>query len=127
MRRLVIPAAVAAALALAPTPGQAQIVIGSGYAQPYYGGFGQPYYGGAAIGNGGIVQAAEGYLLNQAGLGGYAPYTSGYGSFGNYYGNSFGNYGYQPYSGYGYNSYGNYYGGNAYRSYGGGRWMGRRR
>lgn len=123
MRKLIYPAAAIAALALAPSTSQAQIVIGSGYSQPYYGGYTQPGFGGAAIGNGGIVQAAEGYLLNQAGLGGYAPYTSGYGSFGNYYGNS----GYQPYYGGGYRSYGTYYGGNTYRGYGGARWFGRRR
>jgi hypothetical protein len=70
MRKLIIPAAVVAALVLAPTPSQAQYVIQNGYAQPYY--------GGATIGNGGIIQAVEGQVLNSTGLGQYVyPYTSG--------------------------------------------------
>jgi len=116
MRNFILAAAVA--LAVGTSPADAQIVIGSGYSQPYYGGsqpyfggYSQPYYSGAAIGDGGLIQAAGGYLLDQAGLGGYvAPYTSGYGNFGT-----------QPYYGGGYRTYGSYYGGNTYRSYGGGR------
>ncbi len=136
MRKLFIPAAAVAALALSASTTQAQYVIQSGYAQPYYGGYSQPYYGGysqpsfggyaqpsfggyaqpyyggAPIGNGGIIQAVEGRILNQTGLGQYAtPYTSGYGNF-----NSFGS---QPYYGSGYNTFSPYSGGNAYRSYGG--------
>ena len=129
MRRFIIPAAAVAALALAPATSQAQIVIGSGYSQPYYGGYSQPYYGGysqpysAPIGQGGLVQAAEGYILNQTGLGSYvAPYTTGYGgysNFGNY--STFGT----PYYGNSYRTYSPYAGGyNTYRSYGG---FGRRR
>jgi hypothetical protein len=137
MRNIVLPAVAAAALACAASPAQAQVVIRSGYSQPYYGGYSQPYYGGysqpyyggysqpyyggATIGNGGLIQAAEGYLLNQTGLGSYAvPYTSGYGNF-----SSFGS---QPYYGGGYSSFSPYYGGSSYRSYGGNGWgYGRRR
>lgn len=125
MRNLIIPAAAVAALALAPTPSQAQVVIQSGYTQPYYqpyyGGYAQPYYAPAPIGSGGLIQAAESYLLNQAGLGGYvAPYTAGYGNF-----STFG----QPYYGSGYRTYTPYYGGNTYyRTYRGNGWgNGRRR
>ena len=120
MRKLIIPAAAVAALSLAPTPSQAQYVIRSGYVQPYYGGYSQPYYNPAPIGSGGLIQAAEGYLLNQTGLGNYvAPYTSGYSNFSTY--------GAQPY--YGSNStFSPYSGGNYYRSYGGNGWgYGRRR
>lgn len=126
MRKFIIPVAAVAALALAPATSQAQIVIQSGYSQPYYGGYySQPYYGGysqsyyapATIGNGGLIQAAEGYLLNQTGLGSYvAPYTTGYGNY-----STFGT----PYFGNSYRTYSPYYGGyNTYRSYGG---FGRRR
>ena len=135
MRKLIIPVAAVAALALAPTPAQAQIVIQSGYAQPYYGysqpyygGYAQPYYGGysqsyytpAPIGEGGLVQAAGNYLLNQTDLGSYvAPYTTGYGSY-----STFG----QPYYGSNYRTYSPYYGGNVYRTYRGNGWgNGRRR
>jgi hypothetical protein len=127
MRRFIIPAAAVAALALAPDTAHAQIVIQSGYAQPYYGGYysqpyyggySQPYYGGysqsytAPIGQGGLVQAAEGYLLNQTGLGSYvAPYTTGYGGYSTYG---------TPYFGSSYGTYTPYFGGyNTYRSFGG--------
>lgn len=89
MRTLILPAL----LALAFTAGRAdaQIVIGNGYAQPYYGSYQpygyQSYYGGSRVINGG---------------------------YGNY--STFGN---QSYYRGGYNNFGSYYGGNAYRSYGG--------
>lgn len=125
MRKFIIPVAAVAAIALAPATSQAQIVIQSGYSQPYYGSYSQPYYGGysqpyynsAPIGQGGLIQAAEGYLLNQTGLGNYVtPYTAGYGNY-----STFGT----PYFGNSYRTYSPSYGGyNTYRSYGG---YGRRR
>jgi hypothetical protein len=132
MRKFVLPAAAAAALAFVAADAgtaKAQIVIGSGYPAPgYYGGY-SPYSGGALpIGQGGLIQAVEGQVLNSTGLGynAYPSYTSRYGAFGSstypsytsgY--STFGNYapsGYQSYYGSGYRTYGvyapqSYYGG----------------
>ncbi|HEX4611273.1 MAG TPA: hypothetical protein VH092_23980, partial [Urbifossiella sp.] len=97
MRKLMLPVAVAAALAfvaLDATPAKAQVVVTSGYSPGYYGGYPPYAYGGSGIviGNGGF------------GLGTYP--------------------GYSGYPGYGYTNYSPYYGGgyNPYyrSSFGGG-------
>lgn len=110
MRKLMIPAAAAAALAFVAfdaAPAKAQI-IRSGYSSPgYYGGYSPSYYGGSGIviGNGGIgLSAYPAYSGFGSPSYGYSPY---YGGNYSYYGT-----GYRPNYGYGYSGYsGGYRGG----------------
>jgi hypothetical protein len=114
MRKFAFLAAVAAALAfMAPSPAQAQIILGTG--SSYYGGYSSGYspYGYSGMGlygnNFGLMQS--GYGIGN--YGGYYPsYSSGYGN----------GYGYR-----GYNS--SFYRGNGYynRGYSRGVFGGRRR
>jgi hypothetical protein len=125
MRKLMLPAAVAAALAfvaLDATPAQAQIIIRSGYSSPvYYGGY-APVYREVTVSNGMIFNPAFGsypsygvypmYSSGYSTFGAYPMYSGGYSTFGTYRGYS--NYsGYQPFYGSGYST-NRYYGGSYY-------------
>lgn len=132
MRKFMIPAAAVAAFAFVAadaTPAQAQVIVGNGGYSSYYGG------GVLPVGQGGIIQAVEGQILNSVGLGGYNTglgYNSYYGGYGNYLNSGYGNYLNSGYgnswnSGY-YNGYQPYYSGYTnYGGYGRGVRMGRYR
>jgi hypothetical protein len=114
MRKLMLPAAAAAALAfvaLDSTPAQAQVVTSYYFSPGSYGGYSPYSYGGSGIviGNGGI---GLGMYPAYSGFGypsdGYSPYYGG-GYRSNYGG------GYNPYYGGGYRS--NYGGGYGYPRY----------
>ncbi|MBA4192715.1 MAG: hypothetical protein C0467_32515 [Planctomycetaceae bacterium] len=114
MHNFVLPATIAAFVFVVAdaSPAQAQVIVGNGYSQSYYGGSVLP------IGNGVIVRAVEGQILGNTGMGynSYSPYGSfsNYSKYGSqpYYGNGYRNYGYGNYG-----SYGNYGGNRGYRGY----------
>jgi hypothetical protein len=110
MRRFIIPAVAAAAIAFAAPQAKAQFI--GGYPS-YYGGYGT----GLQIGNGGLLRLGLGLALGANGYGGYGYYPGYYGGYGySYYPSYYGGWGGYGYRSYGYPSY--YRGGYGYRHHG---------